>query len=64
MVTLLEAMVDLGVRNVVFSGSAGVYGTPDVDLVTEQTEIRPESPYGETKVAGSGCWPTSPPYTR
>jgi UDP-glucose 4-epimerase len=52
MVTLLEAMVDLGVRNVVFSGSAGVYGTPDVDLVTEQTEIRPESPYGETKVIG------------
>jgi UDP-glucose 4-epimerase len=52
MVTLLEAVVDLGVRNVVFSGSAGVYGTPDVDLVTEQTAIQPESPYGETKVIG------------
>src|SRR6266540_2438135 len=52
MVTLLDVLTDLGVRNVVFSGSAGVYGTPDVDLVTEQTPVHPESPYGETKVIG------------
>lgn len=52
MISLLEAMIDTGVRDIVFSGSAGVYGTPDVDLVTEDTEIAPESPYGETKVIG------------
>ena len=52
MISLLEAMIDTGVRDIVFSGSAGVYGTPDVDLVTEDTPIAPESPYGETKVIG------------
>jgi UDP-glucose 4-epimerase len=52
MIGLLEAMIDTGVRDMVFSGSAGVYGTPHVDLVTEETAIAPESPYGETKVIG------------
>lgn len=52
MVSLLQAMTDTGVRDIVFSGSAGVYGTPHVDLVTEETPIDPESPYGETKVIG------------
>ena len=35
----------------VFSSSAAVYGTPDVDLVTEDAPTRPESPYGESKLA-------------
>ncbi len=48
----MDVLTDLGVRNFVFSGSAGVYGTPQVDLVTEQTPLHPESPYGETKVIG------------
>jgi UDP-glucose 4-epimerase len=47
---LLEAMTDLGVDQLVFSSSAAVYGTPDVDLVTEQTATTPESPYGESKL--------------
>ena len=47
---LLEAMVDLGVEQLVFSSSAAVYGTPDVDLVTEDLAGRPESPYGESKL--------------
>jgi UDP-glucose 4-epimerase len=29
-----------------------VYGTPDVDLVTETTPKHPESPYGESKLIG------------
>ena len=49
---LLERMTALGVRNLVFSSSAATYGTPDVDLVTERTATRPESPYGETKLIG------------
>jgi UDP-glucose 4-epimerase len=52
MVVLLEQAVDLGVPAVVFSSSAACYGTPDVDVVTEETATLPESPYGETKLVG------------
>jgi UDP-glucose 4-epimerase len=50
--TLLEQMDATGVRSLVFSSSAATYGTPDVDLVTEQTPTHPESPYGESKLIG------------
>lgn len=50
--TLLGAMDAAGVSNLVFSSSAAVYGTPDVDLVTESTPKHPESPYGESKLIG------------
>ncbi|GAA3908317.1 UDP-glucose 4-epimerase GalE [Microbacterium invictum] len=49
---VLEAMADAGVTNIVFSSSAAVYGTPDVDLVTEDLPKRPASPYGESKLIG------------
>ncbi len=49
---LLEVMLDEGVRRIVYSSSAAVYGTPPAELVTENMPLRPESPYGETKVAG------------
>ena len=51
-VSLLKAMEAVGVEHMVFSSSAATFGTPDVDLVTEETETRPESPYGETKLIG------------
>jgi UDP-glucose 4-epimerase len=51
-VTLLAAMEAAEVNTIVFSSSAAVYGTPDVDLVTEQTPKAPESPYGESKLIG------------
>ncbi|MBO3094453.1 UDP-glucose 4-epimerase GalE [Cellulomonas dongxiuzhuiae] len=47
---LLAAMTDAGVDRVVLSSSAAVYGSPDVDLVTEDTPTTPESPYGESKL--------------
>ena len=50
--TLLEQLDAAGVDKIVFSSSAATYGTPDVDLVTEQTPTRPESPYGESKLIG------------
>ncbi|BDZ65803.1 UDP-glucose 4-epimerase GalE [Agromyces mangrovi Wang et al. 2018] len=50
--TLLAAMQERGVERIVFSSSAAVYGTPDVDLVTEDTPKSPESPYGESKLIG------------
>ncbi|MFS0705539.1 UDP-glucose 4-epimerase GalE [Cellulomonas sp. 179-A 9B4 NHS] len=49
---LLTAMADAGVGSIVFSSSAAVYGTPDVDVVTEDTPTAPESPYGESKLVG------------
>ncbi|MET0725359.1 MAG: UDP-glucose 4-epimerase GalE [Leifsonia sp.] len=50
--TLLAAMADAGVGRIVFSSSAAVYGTPQTDLVTEETPQKPESPYGESKLIG------------
>jgi UDP-glucose 4-epimerase len=50
--TLLEAMQATGVDAIVFSSSAATFGTPDVDLVTEETPTNPESPYGESKLIG------------
>ncbi|SEH79455.1 MULTISPECIES: UDP-glucose 4-epimerase GalE [unclassified Leifsonia] len=49
---LLGAMQEAGVEAIVFSSSAAVYGTPDVDIVTETTPKSPESPYGESKLIG------------
>ncbi|MCS5495733.1 UDP-glucose 4-epimerase GalE [Cnuibacter physcomitrellae] len=49
---LLGAMEDVGVSRIVFSSSAAVYGTPDTDLVTEDTPKAPQSPYGESKLIG------------
>ena len=43
-VSLLDAMAQAGVENMVFSSSAACFGTPDVDIVTEETPGRPESP--------------------
>lgn len=51
-ISLLEAMKQTGVANLVFSSSAATYGTPDVDLVTERTAVAPESPYGRSKLIG------------
>ena len=45
-------MADKDIRNIVFSSSAGVYGTPKDEVVTEQTAPDPQSPYGETKLIG------------
>jgi len=49
---LLEQALAADVRSFVFSSSAAVFGTPDTDLVSEDTARSPESPYGETKLIG------------
>ena len=50
--SVLAAMERAGVNSIVFSSSAAVYGTPDGDLVDEDSPKRPESPYGESKLIG------------
>ena len=47
---LLEAMERNGVRRIVFSSSATVYGDPDVLPVPESALTRPSNPYGWTKL--------------
>lgn len=49
--SLLTAMERCGVDRLVFSSTAAVYGTTDVDLVLEETPTGPESPYGRSKLA-------------
>jgi UDP-glucose 4-epimerase len=51
-VNLLDAMAQAGVDNVVFSSSAATFGTPDTEIVTEDNDTFPESPYGESKLIG------------
>jgi len=46
---LLETLAQLGVMRMIFSSSCAVYGTPEVLPVREDSAIRPESPYGESK---------------
>ena len=48
-VDLVEAMLAADVRNIVFSSSCSVNGTPPVVPVTEDAPIAPESVYAETK---------------
>jgi UDP-glucose 4-epimerase len=47
--TLVEAAMRAGVRDIVFSSSCSVYGTPDRVPVVESAPIAPESVYAESK---------------
>ncbi|WP_441280305.1 UDP-glucose 4-epimerase GalE [Tardiphaga sp. 862_B3_N1_1] len=47
---LSQAMQQTGVRNIVFSSSATVYGEPDVLPLREDHKLAPFSPYGRTKM--------------
>ncbi|HLT85162.1 MAG TPA: UDP-glucose 4-epimerase GalE [Phototrophicaceae bacterium] len=49
---VVAAMESTGADRLIFSSSAAVYGMPDVEVVTEDTEPRPINPYGETKLVG------------
>lgn len=46
---LLDSMKHAGVRNLLFSSSAAVYGVPSSMTVDEQTPMNPINPYGATK---------------
>lgn len=51
-VNLLEACVKAGVKRVVFSSSAAVYGVPQYLPVDEKHPLLAISPYGASKIAG------------
>jgi UDP-glucose 4-epimerase len=47
---LCEAMKEFGVRMIVFSSSATVYGNPHRVPITEDFPVSPTNPYGRTKL--------------
>ncbi len=49
-INLLETMIGAGVKNLVFSSSATVYGQPDKVPITEDFPLKTFSPYGRTKL--------------
>ena len=48
---LLRVMVEEGVRPLIFSSTAAVFGEPAETPITEAHDTRPINPYGETKLA-------------
>jgi len=48
--SLLTAMVRAGVKHLVFSSTAAVYGTPHASPIREDFPIHAVNPYGESKV--------------
>ncbi len=50
-ISLLEAMREIGVRTIVFSSTAAVYGEPERMPIRETDPARPTSPYGASKLA-------------
>lgn len=53
-VNLLEAMLKAGVKKIVFSSSATVYGNPAKLPITEEFPLSTTNPYGTTKLAIEG----------
>ena len=49
--TLLEAMRETGVAQLVFSSTAATYGEPEKQPIEETDPNRPTNPYGESKLA-------------
>lgn len=49
-ISLFTAMADAGVKKIVFSSTAAVYGNPVEVPIPESAAIQPVNPYGESKV--------------
>src|SRR3954453_14786610 len=49
-ISLFTAMNEVGIRRLVFSSTAAVYGTPERVPILENFPYAPVSPYGESKV--------------
>jgi UDP-glucose 4-epimerase len=47
---LIEACVQAGIQNFIFSSTAAVYGMPNANPVTEDMTLAPINPYGRSKL--------------
>ncbi len=50
-IKFLEVMRQVGVKKIIFSSSACVYGTPKNLPITEEEPVHPDNPYGASKAA-------------
>src|SRR3990167_8006878 len=50
-VSLIESMRKAGVKKIIFSSSACIYGTPDKLPIKEDATVRPDNPYGASKAS-------------
>ena len=48
--SLLECCDEAGVEQFIFSSTAAVYGTPEAEVVSEDTPTAPINPYGQSKL--------------
>lgn len=48
--SLLKAMMDCGVKKIVFSSTAAVYGEPEEVPIKEESRLNPTNVYGRTKL--------------
>jgi len=49
-INLLDIMLELGVKDIVYSSSCATYGNPDHLPIAEEHPQRPVNPYGESKL--------------
>jgi len=47
---LLEAMLEAGIKMMIFSSSAAVYGAPETTPISESHPLNPSNPYGQSKL--------------
>ena len=47
---LLDGMVELGIRNLIFSSTCAIFGPPERVPIDESLPTRPINPYGESKL--------------
>jgi UDP-glucose 4-epimerase len=50
-VSVLKAMRECGVKKIIFSSTAAVYGQPEKMPITEDAPLEPVNPYGQSKAA-------------
>ncbi|NBP82737.1 UDP-glucose 4-epimerase GalE [bacterium] len=50
-IALLDAAIAVGVKRLIFSSSAAVYGAPSSSVLHEELPLAPVNPYGATKAA-------------
>lgn len=53
--TLIDACVDAGVKNFIFSSTAAVYGEPEQVPIPEEHSTYPLNPYGDSKLMTETC---------
>lgn len=49
-ISLLQAMKIVGVKKLIFSSTCATYGTPNLNIINEETPQNPINPYGKSKL--------------